>query len=72
MRALAAVLKEIAGLFFEEGSLALAALAWLALSAALAHFAPASWDGVLFFLGFAALLAENTRRSAKRHRCGES
>lgn len=66
MRTLIAVLKEIAGLFFEEGSLALAALAWLALSAALARFAPASWDGVFFFLGLAALLAENTRRSARR------
>jgi hypothetical protein len=66
MRALAAAAKEIAGLFVDDGSLALAVLFWLALCAILARLAPAAWDGVVLFLGLAALLAENTRRGARR------
>jgi hypothetical protein len=66
MRALAAICREIAGLFVEDGSLAAVALLWLALVAALTRVAPMAWDGVVLFLGLAALLAENTRRAAKR------
>jgi hypothetical protein len=66
MRAVAAAVKEIAGLFVDDGSLALAAIAWLALVAILVRVAPAAWDGVALFLGLAALLIENTRRSARR------
>lgn len=66
MRALSAILKEIAGLFVEDGSLALVVLVWLALVALLARLAPAGWDGAVLFLGLAALLAENTRRRARR------
>jgi hypothetical protein len=66
MRALAALFREIAGLFVEEGSLALATLVWLACAALLVRFAPAPWDGALLFLGLAALLIENARRGARR------
>ncbi|HZB90720.1 MAG TPA: hypothetical protein VE397_04710 [Stellaceae bacterium] len=67
MRALSAILKEIAGLFVDDGSLALAVLVWVALVALLARLAPAAgWEGAVLFLGLAALLAENTRRSARR------
>jgi hypothetical protein len=67
MRALAALFHEIAGLFVEEGSLALATLGWLACVALLVRFALAPWDGALLFLGLAVLVIENTRRGAKRH-----
>jgi len=66
MRSLAAALKEIAGLFVDDGSLVLMVLGWLGLSAALAHFAPACWDGVVLFLGLAVLLVENARRASRR------
>lgn len=66
MRILAAALMEIAGLFVDDGSLILMVLGWLGLSAVLAHVAPTRWDGVVLFLGLAALLAENTRRAARR------
>lgn len=65
MRALVATVKEIAGLFVDDGSLALAVLVWLALCALLARLAPARWDGVILFLGLAVLLLENARRRAR-------
>jgi hypothetical protein len=66
MRALASLFKEIAGLFVDDGSLALAVLVWLALVALLDRLAPAGWDGAVLFLGLAALFGENTRRAARR------
>ena len=70
MRALSAMLRELLGLFVDDGSLAAAALIWIALCALLLpRIAPArGWDGIILFLGLAAVLAENAVRAARRKR----
>ena len=68
MRAVLAALRELLALFVEDGSLAIAALAWLGVCALLAHLAEALWVGPIFFLGLALLLAENARRAARAAR----
>lgn len=70
MRALATILRELVGLFVDDGSLALAALVWIGLCGlVLPRLLPSrGWDGVILFLGLAALLAENAMRSTRRAR----
>lgn len=65
-----AILLDLLGLFVDDGSLALAALAWLALSALVFPFVglPGAWLAIALFLGFAAILVENVTRSARRSR----
>lgn len=68
MKVLSTVLKELFGLFVDDGSLALAILALIGALAALQYFSalsPAVGGGVLF-LGLAILLVENVMRSARR------
>ncbi|MBV9114716.1 MAG: hypothetical protein JOY67_18035 [Hyphomicrobiales bacterium] len=64
------VISELAGLFVEDGSLALAILIWLALIGfAVARFDGLSeWQGVVLFAGLALILIENTWRRARRSR----
>ena len=68
MRAILAALHELAALFVDDGSLAVAALAWLGVCALLAHLTEALWVGPIFFLGLALLLGINARRAARAAR----
>jgi uncharacterized membrane protein len=69
MRAIAAALRELVGLFVDDGSLVLAVLLWIGLCAALTHVAPlGGLSGIVLFLGLAVVLAENALRSARRSR----
>lgn len=63
---LRAVLREVVGLFVDDGTLALGAVVWLGLCALL--FRNTAWGGIALFLGLAALLGENTLRTARRRR----
>jgi len=68
MSVVSIVLKQLFGLFVDDGSLAIAILAWIGLIAALLKFAvlaPAVCGGLLF-VGLAALLIENLWRTAKK------
>lgn len=67
MRLLLSALREIVGLFVEDGSLALVALIWVGLCALLPRLLPGTgWTGVILFIGLAALLIGNVRRRARR------
>ncbi len=69
MRAIAAALRELVGLFVDDGSLVLAVLLWIGLCAALTYVAPlGGWSGVVLFLGLAFLLGENALRGARHGR----
>jgi hypothetical protein len=61
------VLKELLGLFVDDGSLAIAILAWVAIVAALMGVAglPGALGGGLLFVGLAAILIENVWRAAR-------
>ena len=67
MNALAAVAREIVGLFVEDGSLALAILGLVALAVAAAALgAPRAAVGVLLILGSLAVLGENILRAGRK------
>ena len=68
MTFLRSVLAELFGMFVDDGSLALAILAWVAVIAAVQSLAavPASMIGILLFLGLALLLLENVMRRARK------
>ena len=59
---------EFISLFFDDLSLAVAVVAWLAAIALVvsAHLGPAAWRGPLLFLGLAAIFVENTLRRARK------
>ncbi|MBV8764390.1 MAG: hypothetical protein JO137_11540 [Hyphomicrobiales bacterium] len=61
---------ELVSLFVEDGSLAVAILAWLGLTGlVLARFESlSSWRGMVLFAGLAAILVENTWRRARADR----
>ena len=62
-------LRAVIGLFVDDGSLALALLAWIAVAAALHLLLPPSaWHAPLFALGIALVLVENVRRAGRRAR----
>lgn len=66
MNALAAVAREVAGLFVEDGSLALAILGLVALAIAAAGLgAPHAAVGGLLVVGSLAVLAENILRARR-------
>lgn len=62
------IFDELIGLFVDDGAFALAIVAWLAVVALLARYAPTTqpWDGVLLFAGLAAILAESAVRRARK------
>ena len=67
MKAWSAVGRELVGLFIDDGSLALALIAWVAVVALAAHLvAGGRWGGGLLLAGCIAVLAENIVRSARR------
>ena len=69
MNGIVQVLKEIWGLFVEDGSYAIAILAWTAVVVfLLAFIVPDLWRGPCLFLGLIAVLIENVSRSARKLR----
>jgi hypothetical protein len=68
MKALGESLRELFGLFVDDGSLALALIAWTALAAVgLQHLPlPPESQSPILFLGYLAILAENLWRTARR------
>jgi len=70
MRALATILREIVGLFVDDGSLAAGAVIWAAICGWILPFlgvGPRA-EAALLVLGLAVLLLENTRRASRRVR----
>lgn len=57
-------------LFVDDGSLAVAVLAWLAIAGLLLDQLPVAeeWQGGVLFAGIAAILFENAGRAARRGR----
>ena len=68
MNVITTALKEVYGLFVEDGSYAVGILIWLFLSALVLPHIPAlgQWRGPLVFTGMLALLAENVLRTARK------
>lgn len=62
------VLRELAGLFVDDGSLALALVIWAAVAGyGLPHLpVPRDWDAPILFLGCVLILLENLYRSTRR------
>jgi hypothetical protein len=72
MRVIRAALSELLALFIDDGSLALAVLAWALGGVMCLHsrlLDPGS-EAVLLAVGIAALLAENIARTARAHVSG--
>lgn len=67
MTLISTIAKELLGLFVDDGSLALAILAWVAAVAALTAGlgAGGTFAGVLLFAGLIAILLENVLRRAR-------
>ena len=67
---LGTALRRLAGLFVDDGSLALAILAWLCLVALAASLWPAAggWLGLALAAGLLAILAENVLRAGRTKR----
>lgn len=70
MRWLRSVVREVWGLFVDDGSFAAAIVAWLVVVALVArHFGwGVHWGGVALFGGLALVLIENVLRYARRTR----
>jgi membrane protein implicated in regulation of membrane protease activity len=67
MRWLRSIAREIAGLFVDDGSFAVAILVWLAVALALARvFADERWVCCALFAGLAIVLIESVLRFARR------
>lgn len=68
MRFLRSVLAELFGMFVDDGSLALAILAWVAVIAVVQSLAVVTSEklGALLFLGLGALLVENVLRRSRK------
>ena len=68
MSALKAMLREMFGLFVDDGSLAIAVLGWLALLWLLLPQlpVPALWHGVILVVGLLAILLESALRRARQ------
>ncbi|QEX16801.1 hypothetical protein FRZ44_20960 [Hypericibacter terrae] len=70
MSRLVEILREIVGLFIDDGSLAIAILVWVAIVALLlpALGLPEVWRAIFLFVGCVVILIENVARSARRSR----
>jgi len=68
MSRLTAILREVFGLFVDDGSLAIAILIWIGVVAfALPALGlPEVWRAIILFVGCIAILVENVARSARR------
>jgi len=70
MAALSTALRQLVGLFVDDGSLALAIAAWLCLVALAVRLWPAAggWLALLLAIGLLAILAENVLRTGRAKR----
>ena len=70
MTALGIALRRLIGLFVDDGSLALAIVAWLCLVALAVRLWPPAggWLALLLALGLLAILAENVLRTGRARR----
>ena len=70
MKWLAGAGRELVGLFVDDGSLALAVLAWVAVVVLAFQVLPVGgdWLAVVLFAGLALILVENLLRTARRRR----
>ncbi len=70
MAALGIALRRLVGLFVDDGSLALAIVAWLCLIALATALWPAAggWLALLLATGLLAILAENVLRTGRAKR----
>ena len=68
MTLITTIIKEVLGLIVDDGSLALAVLAWVGIVAALTSMASlgATLAGGLLFAGLIAVLVENVLRRSRR------
>ena len=68
MRWISGAARELFGLFVDDGSLALAVLAWVAIAVLVfpALPIPGDWLAVALFAGLALILVENLLRTARR------
>jgi hypothetical protein len=66
VKSVVTLLRELYGLFVEDGAFALAILVWLGLFAAIVSYVEASVRGPVLFAGFAVILIVAVRR-ASRH-----
>jgi membrane protein implicated in regulation of membrane protease activity len=70
MRWLKSIVREILGLFVDDGSLAIAILIWLALTVALLPRVAETrwWANLVLFAGLAVILIESVLRYARQRR----
>ena len=68
MKLVMATARELFGLFVDDGSLAVALVAWILVLQVASGFWPSldPWGAAILFLGSIAILLENTLRAAKR------
>jgi len=60
------ILRELWGLFVEDGSFAAATIVWLLIVwFGVSRYAPETWKGGLLFLGLALVILENVWRTAR-------
>jgi hypothetical protein len=65
--------KELIALFIDDGSFALAILAWVCGGAICIRYGlDPAFEGILLFCGLAVLLVENVWRTMKEHRSPQS
>jgi hypothetical protein len=60
------ILRELFGLFVDDGAFALAILLWLAFVEILTHFEPSIPAGPLLLIGLAGILCHSVSRFARR------
>jgi membrane protein implicated in regulation of membrane protease activity len=70
MKFLKGCVRELWGLFVDDGGLALAIILWVALAALLAGLFPeeSKWRALALFAGLAAILMGNVRRTVQKKR----
>jgi hypothetical protein len=68
MKWIVAAARELVGLFVDDGSLAIAVLAWVAIAVLALPALPieSGWLAVALFVGLALILVENLLRAARR------
>ena len=73
MNWLRTIVREVVGLFVDDGIFALSILAWLVVCALLfSHMRVAGrWNGIILFLGFALILIESATRFSRRSRAAK-
>jgi len=70
MKWIPTAVRELVGLFVDDGSLAIAVLAWVVIAVLAFPALPidSGWLAIVLFAGLAVILAENVLRSARRTR----